>query len=458
MKSIRPKALFDQCNTLLLLPQLFKFVPRSVMETIIDECGVREQRQRKLPALLVMILCIVMQWFSHESLAYVLQKLISFPALSVGIWPRVWSADKSSISEARYRLGAKPLEQLFKRVCRPQTTPATPGGFRFGKRLVALDGTVETVADSPSNAAYFGRSSNSYGDSAYPQLRCLYLVECGSHIIFDAGMWPYQASEKVHIRRLLRSLTDDMVVMMDMGLTSVETLLGVRSQGADFLARVEQRWRLDPLAALADGTFLAQMVWEAAPTGQPKHLPVRVVVYTLDDPQRPGHGQRHRLITSLLDPQLASALDLICTYHERWEIEVTIDELDSHQRLSQQPFRSQRPLGVLQEVYALLIAHFVIRCWMLQAAQTVSLDPDRLSFIQALRVVRDSLPIPYFHFAFDFGDLLCDTLAYWRLPPRDNRIHPRLVKRRLSKFARKRLTDRHPPQPSIPFRSAVRLC
>lgn len=458
MTSIRPKSLFDQSNALLLLPQLFKFVPRSMMEMILDECHAQERRRRKLPALLVMILCIVMHWFNHESLAYILQKLIGVAALSVGVLPRVWSADKSSISEARYRLGAKPLERLFKRVCRPQTTAATPGSFRFGKRLVALDGTVETVADSLSNAAYFGRSSNRYGDSAYPQLRCLYLVECGSHIIFDAGIWPYRASEKVYIRRLLRSLTSDMLVMLDRGLTSVETLLGVRRQGADFLARVEKRWRLDPLSPLVDGSFLAQMVWADAPAGQPQRLPVRVITYTLDDPQRPGHGERHRLITSLLDPQVASALDLVCTYHERWEIEITIDELDTHQRLSQQPFRSQRPLGVIQEVYALLIAHFVIRCWMLQAAQTVSLDPDRLSFIQALRVVRDSLPIPYLHFPFDFGTLLCDTLAYWQLPPRDNRINPRLVKRRLSKFARKHLTDRHPPQPSIPFRFAVRLC
>lgn len=458
MKSIRSNGLFDQSHSRLLLPQLFRFIPRHVMETVIDECQVREQRQRKLPALLVMILCIVMHWFSHESLAYILQKLIRFPALSVGILPRVWSADKSSISEARYRLGAKPLECLFKRVCRPQTTAATPGAFRFGKRLTALDGTVETVADSFSNAAYFGRSSNSYGDSAYPQLRCLYLVECGSHIIFDAGIWPYRSSEKVSVRRLLRSLSSEMLVMMDMGLTSVETLLRVRAQGADFLARVEKRWRLDPRSPLADGSFLAQMIWEDAPAGQPNHLLVRVVVYTLDDPLRPGHGERHRLITSLLDPQIAPALDLVCTYHERWEIEVTIDELDTHQRLSQQPFRSQRPLGVIQEVYALLLAHFVVRCWMLQAAHSVSLDPDRLSFIQALRVVRDSLPLPYCHFPFDFHTLLCDTLAYWQIPPRDNRINPRLVKRRFNKFPRKHLSDHHPPHPTIPFRSAVRLC
>lgn len=458
MTSIRSHVVFDQSHSGLCLPQLFAFVPRSVMETVLDECQAREQRCRKLPALLVMILCIVMHWFSHESLAYVLQKLITLPALSRGILPRVWSADKSSISEARYRLGAKPLECLFKRVCQPQATVTTPGAFRFGKRLVALDGTIESVADSPRNAAYFGRSGGGYGNSAYPQLRCLYLLECASHIIFDAGIWPYQASEKVHIRRLLRSLTPDMLVLLDRGLCNAQTLIGIQQRGSAFLARVEARWRLDPLRLLPDGSSLAQVTWEDAPAGQQRQIVVRVVSYTWDDPQRPGHGQRHRLITSLLDPLQAPALDLVCTYHERWEIEMSIDEVDTHQRLSQQPFRSQLPLGVIQEIYALLIAHFVIRCWMLQAAQTVNLDTDRLSFIQALRVIRDSLPLAYFHLPMRFSTLLCDTLTYWRIPPPDNRINPRVVKRRLSKFPRKQPSDLHSPQPALSFREAVRLC
>lgn len=441
-----------------MLPQLFQFVPRSLMEKILDECQVREQRCRKLPALLVMILCIVMHWFSHESLAYVLQKLILLPALLQGVFPSQWSASKGSISEARYRLGAKPLHRLFKQVCRPQATPTTPGAFRFGKRLVALDGTVETVADSPENAAYFGRSSNSYGESAYPQVRCIYLSECGTHIVFDAGVWPYQASEKVKARRLLRSLTSDMLVLIDRGLTSAETLFDIRQRGADFVARVEVRWRLKPLRVLKDGAYLAEIIWADAPQRPAPRMIVRVIAYTLDDPQRPGQGERHRLITSLLDPDLAPALELVEMYHERWEVEITLDEIDTHERVSGRPFRSQKPLGVIQEIYGLLLSHFIVRCWMLQTAQSATLDPDRLSFVHALRVIRDSLLWSLLATPSAFRQIICHTLAYWRLPPRDGRIHPRVVKRRQSKFERKRPIHNHPPQPTIPFREAVRLC
>lgn len=368
------------------------------------------------------------------------------------------SADKSAISLARYRLGAKPLERLFKQVCRPCATEETVGAFRFGKRLVAIDGTVETVADTLANATYFGRSSGQYGESAYPQARCVYLVECGTHIIFDAGIWRYADSEKVFARRLLRSVRAEMLVMLDMGLTSMETLFAIHERGADFLARVESRWRLDPVISLEDGSYLADLFYPDAPPGMSKQLRVRVVVYTLDDPNRPGHGQIHRLVTSLLDPSSAPALDLVCTYHERWEIEITIDELDTHQRLSQKPFRSHYPVGVIQEIYALLIAHFVVRCWMLQTAQSLTLDPDRLSFIHCLRVIRDSLPLPHLNLPFPFSTILCDTLASWLLPLRDNRINPRVVKRRLSKFQRKRPSDRHPRPPTKLFREAIRLC
>lgn len=164
--SVLPKRPIDQSVSLLLLPQLETFVARAVMEKVLDECHVREQRCRKLPAMLVLILCIVMNWFSHEGLADVLQKLVTIPALLQGILPRVVSADKSAISLARYRLGAKPLERLFKQVGRPGATEETAGAFRFGKRLVAIDGTVETGADTLANATYFGRSSGHDGDTS----------------------------------------------------------------------------------------------------------------------------------------------------------------------------------------------------------------------------------------------------------------------------------------------------
>lgn len=456
--SIGPTSSFDQIDMALKLPILYRYIPRAAIEAVLQECAAVEKRRRKLPALLVVVLSIVMHWFSHESLAYVLLKLLTLPSLLNGQLPSHWVADKSSISEARYRLGARPLANLFKRVCRPQATPDTPGAFLFGKRVVALDGTIEAVADSPANAAYFGRSSGRYGDSAFPQACCVYLCECATHIIFDAGVWPYGTSEKVVCRRLLRAVQADMLVMVDAGLTTFDLLNGLRQQQADFLARVESRWLLKPIHTFADGSYLAYLAPGDYPRRQRERLLVRVIAYTLDDPQRPGFGQRYRLITSLLDPDAAPALDLVCAYHQRWDIEVTIDELDTHQCLAQRPFRSLRPVGVVQELYGLLLAHFVVRCWMLHAAQQLPLDPRQLSFVNALRVLRDNLPLAHLSLPIALSDFLLDTLAHFRLPPRSGRINPRVIKRRQSKFPRKRPAHHTLPQPTKPFRLAVRLC
>jgi hypothetical protein len=117
-----------------------------------------------------------------------------------------------------------------------------------------------------------------------------------------------------------------------------------------------------------------------------------VIVYTITDPARPGYGEVHRLITTLRSPQLAPAVDLVCAYHERWEIELMIDELATHQRLAGRPLRSLKPLGVMQELYGLLIAHYAIRFLMHEAAMQAQIDPDRLSFTHAVCVVQDAIP------------------------------------------------------------------
>jgi len=184
-----------------------------------------------------------------------------------------------------------------------------------------------------------------------------------------------------------------------------------------------------------------------------------MIEYTIDDPQPPGHGEVHRLLTTLLAPEVYPPLELIGCYPERWEVELTIDEIDTHQRLLQRPFRSLRPVGVIQELYGLLLAHFIIRFIMHQAALTGSLDPDRLSFINSLRLITDALAdfqlVHPDHHARLWLRLLTD-IRHFQLPPRDNRINPRVVKRKMSKFGKKRPEHFHPPPPA-PFRDGIVL-
>lgn len=185
---------------------------------------------------------------------------------------------------------------------------------------------------------------------------------------------------------------------------------------------------------------------------------MRVIEYTIDDPNRPGHGELHRLITSLLDPQLYPAHTLACEYHQRWEIEITIDEIDTHQRLPNLPLRSHKPEGVIQEAFGLLLAHYAVRVIMHDAATQAGLDPDRLSFVNAVHLISDVIaefqmttPEQWPHL---YQRLLKD-IARYRLPQRANRSNPRVVKRKMSKFKLKRDIHRHWPQPSKALQETI---
>jgi hypothetical protein len=235
----------------------------------------------------------------------------------------------------------------------------------------------------------------------------------------------------------------------------------VRARGADFLGRVPRAAHLPARQRLPDGSYLAQLY-----PSTDKHrqgdgfLLVRVLEYTLTDPHRVGYQERHRLITSLLDPAEAPALELICAYHERWEAELTLDELDTHQRLLQQPLRSQKPVGVIQELYGLFLAHYAVRTVMHDAAHQAACDPRRLSFVHAVRLLTDALAdfqqvVPAQHAAL-YQRLLAD-IARYRLPPRANRVNPRVRKRPRVQYPPKRPVHRHWPQPTLLFREAIAL-
>ena len=433
-------------------------VPRATVEAVVADLGVAEQRRRKLPAELTILLTVAMNLFTHDALEEVLRKLLQGLRF---LWPQpdILTASKGAISMARYRLGAAPLVELFHRLCQPMATQQTRGAFLFGLRLMAFDGTNEDLPDTPENARIFGRPGGNRGDGAFPQAKGFYLTECGTHAVVDAGFWPCRTGEDSCAHRLLRSVTEGMLLMWDSGLHSFDLAQDTRATGAHFLGRVPGNVKLQPIWRVSDGSYLAYIYpsdYQRRKKGE--HLLVRVVEYTLTDPALPGHGQTHRLMTSLLDPGQCPALELACAYHERWEIELSVDEMDTHQKLARHPLRSKKPVGVIQELYALLIAHYVVRHTMHEAALQASLDPDRLSFTKALSLLCDAIPefqmvVPEQHEAL-YRRLLED-IARQRLPERQGRTNPRVVKRKMSNFRLKRAEHQHWPQPSVPFREAV---
>jgi hypothetical protein len=339
-------------------------------------------------------------------------------------------------------------------------TSETPGAFLFGLRLMAVDGTVEDVPDTPANAAAFGRQKGSRGDSAFPQLRNVYLVESGTHAICDAVVRGYRFGERSAALRLLRSVDEGMLLMWDRGFHSFRMVHDCLAQGCHFLGRVPSHAILEPVETLSDGSFIAELYETQYDREKRRNgIRVRVVEYTIDDPSREGHGETHRLITSLMDPRVAPARTLAVEYHQRWEIEITIDEIDTHQRVhNARPLRSEKPTGVIQEMYGMLLAHYIIRFFMHEAALQNRLDPDRISFTNALRIIRrkvDKFQITPSDRRDALYHSMIDEIARQRLAPRDGRCNPRVVKRKMSKFPLKREQHVRPCHPRKAFADSV---
>ncbi len=438
-----------------------RIVPQATIAAVLATEGRFTERERKLNLLVTVLLIIMLNLYTADSIGAVLEKMAQGLRY---IWPdpNYGVPNASAVSYRRYQVGARPVVALFHEVCHPLAEPNTPGAFLFGLRLMAIDGTTEDVPDTPANVAAFGRHESGRGPSAFPQVKGVYLVECGTHAIVDAGFWSVHISERVGGFRLLRSVTAGMLVMWDRGFHDYDMFVQARQRGAHVLGRLPAHVKPTVVRPLTDGSYLAYLHpcdYHRRKKGE--RLLGRVLEYTMTDPHLPGWGETHRLITTLLDPDAYPLLDLICAYHERWEIEMTIDEIDTHQRLLPAPLRSRKPVGVIQELYGLLIAHYIIRTLMYQAAQQTHLDPDRLSFIGAVRVLQKAVPEFQMTTPEQLPALyhrLLQDIGRKRLPMRRLLSNPRVVKRKMSNFKLKRPEHRVWPQPTRrSFREAIEV-
>jgi hypothetical protein len=301
-------------------------------------------------------------------------------------------------------------------------------------------------------------------------VQAVYLGEVGTHAVIDAGFWPGLTSERVGTRRLLRSVAAGDLLLYDRGLHEFDLVVGARAQGAEVLGRLPATVKPIPVPdckPLADGSWLAWLQpGDRARRVAGEHVLVRIIDYTLDDPQRPGYGARYRLVTTLLEPEAAPAQELAALYHERWEIEGIADELETHQ-VGHLPFegpvpvlRSRKPVGVLQELYGLLIAHHAVRTLRHEAALQIDASPDRISFTRTLRVLTDATVEFQIAAPEQLPGLyrrLLQDLTRELLPPRRLRSNPRVIKRKMSNWRLKRPRHRNWPQPTKPMSEVVVL-
>ena len=368
-----------------------KTFPMTRVKQVLREHGRTGQRQRDLPPHVMMYYVIAMALYMSASCREVLRCLIEGLNWLQGPAAVVHVTGKSGISQARVRLGFEPVRSLHDELVKPIAGKSTKGAWYRRWHLVSIDGSTMDVADTEANRDAFGRPGASRGKSAYPQLRLVSLVETGTHVLFGTRMGSYSVGEITLAKEVLGNLRAGMLCMADRNFLGFKLWQLACATGADLLWRAKKQLVLPCDKRLADGSYMSRIYpsWRDR-RHDTNAVRVRVIEYQLEGVE--GAEPFYRLVTTIRDPRKAPAEELAALYHERWEIETAFDELKTHLRGARIVLRSKRPDLVKQEFFGLLLAHFAIRGLMHEAAAKGDVDPDRLSFVHAVRVIRRKLP------------------------------------------------------------------
>ena len=242
----------------------------------------------------------------------------------------------------------------------------------------------------PIAASFLNHCLDELSRSPFPQVRCLALMECGTHAIFDVETSTVKLGELSLVLTLLKSsLTAEMLLHGLAGICCSQVLITALSIGAHVLGRLDSVTWKQPWVRLHDGSYVVK-VYHDSKYHRGHALTVRVIEYRLKDPATGQLSEPIRLVTTLLDPKQYPIHALIRVYHERWEIEQGIDELKTHLWRSTRTLRSQTPQGVEQELYGLRLSYFAVRTLMYAAAVQADWDPDEVSFVHTVNVIQRS--------------------------------------------------------------------
>lgn len=372
---------------------LARVVPAEVINDVLDAHGRNSQRLRSFPAVVGVYYCIALSLYPEAAYEEV------FAAVSQGL---AWAAgaaepvrvSSASISVARSKIGAAPLQELVRRCCVPMADPRFhPAAFYRGLRLVAMDGSNFELPDEADNEAYFGRPGSRTGVAGYPQAQCAVLVECATHAILAANLGPYRAGEWEVCKPLLAALGPGMLCMADRGFNGYEHWQQARQTGAELLWRCAANRVLPRHQELPDGSYLSAIAPSGVSRAQAREqaVVVRVIEYAL--PGLPDAQPRYRLLTTLLDPDQAPALELAALYHERWQVEAVFDELKTHLLKSRRVLRSKTAELVRQEFYGWVLAHYSVRWLLHQGATRHRIPHEVLSFTSHVQLLRREQPL-----------------------------------------------------------------
>ena len=448
----------DKMSEQVRLRMIEEVYARELLLACIQHSPKRQQKQRRL------------QHFTALSVVWFLLAMVLWSHLSQGrVWDKLthWLQDRfppdaqepagpSALSYQRAILGMEPLQWLFEHGTHVLCTHETEGAWYRGHRLMALDGSLFNVPDTQANAEAFGRSCNQYGKGAYPQARAVMLTECGSHATIGLHLGDYNEAEIHGAYALLPKLSRGMFLLHDANFFGGAYLEALNAKGVHALFALASTVALERKRPLPDGSYLALL------KPQPRALYpmqravwLRVIEYQITDERLGEPGRVYRLGTTWLNPRTAPAKEVLVLYHERWEIEIVVDEIKTHLRVQQKVLRSHTPEGVRQELYALFVVHYAIRALMYRSALQADLDPDRLSFTEAVFQICEAV-------SDERGEAEQEpALQHWRterllqrlrrnlLPARYLRINRREIKQVYKKYKPKK-RDVPPPQPFAP--------
>jgi hypothetical protein len=368
-----------------------KLLPTSLLKEAVTATAKGPKRDRLLPAYLLLA-CLV-HWFFDSAarlpnivrwLCRCDEKVPSDPA----------------IYKARARLGWAPMRWLVHRVCRALADPTQdPTAFYNGRRLLAIDGTTFTVADTEQNSKTFGRAKNQHGQSGYPLMRVVALCELGTHTLLHWVTRSFRVGEQTLAARLWRHITAGALVLADRNFHSYDLWearknsydLGEAGKNRpwDLLIRVQSGPKFPISEVLPDGSYLSWVTPRRGKNKKARRIQVRVITYQYVDDK--GKTHTSRLLTSLLDHTKDPASVLLELYHRRWEQELVFREIKKglEDRVTQ--VRAQDPLLAMQELDGLLLGHYVLRTVILEAARKAKVAPVEISFEGTLRLISTRL-------------------------------------------------------------------
>jgi hypothetical protein len=381
----------------LSLAAVMDMIPMSATQKALKETRRQSLRQRLLPAHLVVYLVILLAFFAEVSVRENLRILLDALRRRFGM-ARLQPAVGSAITKARRRLGREPFERLFNDVARPLGEESLPGCFYRGFRIVAADGTSAEVRNTPENRQRYGIHTNQHGEVGYPALKSVVLMECGTRAPLAAAIGGEHDDEGALFDRLRDHLSKDMLLMVDRYYYSFERFQACAERSGALVWRVKKSLHLHPIKRFEDGSYLAEIrpSNKLTRTGRSSKDELRIVRVVEYDPlfEDGTVGERTRLVTTLLDPTQASAEELAKLYPQRWSEETGFDEIKTHLRGPGRVLRSQLPDLVEQEFFGFLLAYYVVRAMMTQAAKVNDVAPAALSFVHSVRVIRRKLAIP----------------------------------------------------------------